>query len=154
MKDLLSLITVIFLVLSLGCSSEEYKTGEVIQLDYRKAKIEKGDWVQIDSFKFVHIGKREEAKQVKYPLPSTKVFVDSVSGKEFSRDYNPTVVPTYLAKHLDDINENLSKNERFEIVDRFSLSYAGIMKLRKSDSSNIRVSSSEGYAPRIEVQQN
>lgn len=123
----------------------------MVRIDYQDAKVEEGDWVQIDSFRFEHIGRREEAKDVRYPLPSNEVFVDSMSGREFSRDYNPKVVPLYIAKHLDRINEKLPDQKQFSIPNYALLSYRGILEIVKTDSSTIRVEKSEGYDPGIEV---
>jgi len=139
----------IFLIV--GCVGQEGKEGSVVTIDYRNAKIGEGDWVQIDSFRFEHIGERDGAKKVKYPLPSRKVFVDSMGDREFSRDYNPKVLPVYISRHLERINESLPESKSFEVGSHFMLSYKGVLKINKSDSSSIKVKSSEGYDPQIET---
>jgi hypothetical protein len=149
-RQIAIVVGTLLLVVS-GCGDEPGREGRVIRIDYQDAEIENGDWVQIDSFRFEHIGRREEAKDVRYPLPSNEVFVDSMSGREFSRDYNPKVVPLYIAKHLDRINEGLPDQKQFSIPNYALLSYRGILEVVKTDSSTIRVKKSEGYDPGIEV---
>lgn len=135
-----------------GCTGREGKEGNVVTIDYRNAEIEEGDWVQIDSFRFEHIGEQDGAKKVKYPLPSSKVFVDSMGNREFSRDYNPKVLPVYISRHLERINAELPESQSFEVGSHFALAYKGVLELNKSDSSSIRVESSKGYAPQIETE--
>ena len=120
-------------------------------IDYRDAKIEKGDWVQIDSFRFEHIGNRSGAKNVEYPLPSSEVFVDSMGERAFTRDYNPKVLPIYMSRHLERINKRLPEDKSFKVGSHFSLSYKGVLRINKYDSSNIRIESSKGYDPEIKT---
>ena len=120
-------------------------------IDYRDAKIEKGDWVQIDSFRFEHIGNRSGAKNVEYPLPSSEVFVDSMGERAFTRDYNPKVLPIYMSRHLERINKRLPEDKSFEVGSHFSLSYKGVLRINKYDSSNIRIEISKGYDPEIKT---
>lgn len=133
-----------------GCGREG-KEGKVVTIDYRDAKIEKGDWVQIDSFRFEHIGNRSEAKNIEYPLPSSKVLVDSMRKRAFTRDYNPRVFPIYMSRHLERINKELPKGKSFEVGSHFSMSYKGVLRIKKSDSSSIRVESSKEYDPKIKA---
>jgi len=122
-----------------------------VTIDYRDAKIEKGDWVQIDSFRFEHIGNRSGAKNVEYPLPSSEVFVDSMGERAFTRDYNPKVLPIYMSRHLERINKRLPEDKSFEVGSHFSLSYKGVLRINKYDSSNIRIEISKGYDPEIKT---
>lgn len=150
MKNSLSIL--LLLVLMSGCAKKPEKEGQVVQIKYQGAQIEEGEWVQIDSFRFRHIGKREDAKEVRFPLPSNDVLVDSVQGREFSRDYNPKTIPLYMAKHLDRINRNIPDGEKYEVVNYALLSYKGTLEIKKEDSSNVRVTSSRDYEPRVEVE--
>lgn len=144
--------SLLFLVLLMGgCMEDTGKEGEVIRIHYENAQIEEGEWVQIDSIRFEHIGKREDAKEVRFPLPSNDVFVDSVEGREFSRDYNPKTIPLYIAKHLDRINDDIPESEKYKIENYALLSYRGVLEVQKADSSRIKVRASDTYDPKIEA---
>lgn len=139
------------IILILGCGEEEREVrGRVIKIDYSDVDIKSEDWVRIDSFTFNHVGRREEAKAVDFPLPSKKVFVDSARGRAFNREYNSKTIAMYVANHLNRINDSLPKEKRFKITNYPLLSYRGIMTIIKEDSSFISVSYSEGYESIIE----
>jgi hypothetical protein len=150
LKQVILVIGIALLVV-LGCNENSETEGRVVRIDYQGAELKEGEWVQIDSFRFEHIGSREEAADVRYPLPSSEVFVDSMRGREFSRDYNSKVVAIYIAKHLEKINERLPEGERYNIPSHSLLTYRGVLELVKEDSSKIRVQKSDRYDPKIEV---
>jgi hypothetical protein len=137
------------LLVSLSCEEDNRKVGSVIRIDYQGAKIKGGEWVQIDSFRFNHIEKRSDAKSIKYPIPSNTVTVSSGLPEKRKRDYNPKTFPIYIAKNIQKINENLPKKKEYLVVDRFSISYKGELKIIKRDSSKISVKTSKKYSAKI-----
>ena len=137
------LLAVVFFI-SLGCENYSQEGGNIVKINYQKAEINSGDWIQIDSFRFRHIGKRKEAREYKYPLPSNKVDVEGEMSMR-SRDYNPKTLPIYISKYLQKINEVLPKNKEYLVMDRFLVSYKGVLKVMKRDSSQIVVKSSPKY---------
>ncbi|WP_263841038.1 hypothetical protein [Salinibacter sp.] len=139
------------LLVSLSCEEDNRKVGSVIRIDYQGAKIKGGEWVQIDSFRFNHIEKRSDAKNIKYPIPSNTVTVSSEMSKKRKRDYNPRTFPVYIAKNIQKINKKIPKKKEFLVVDRFSMSYKGELKIIKRDSSKIILKTSKNYSAKISV---
>jgi hypothetical protein len=137
------LLVIIFFI-SIGCKNYSQKEGNIVKIDYQKAEINSGDWIQIDSFRFRHIGKRKEAREYKYPLPSNKVDVGGEISMR-SRDYNPKTLPIYISKYLQKINKALPKNKEYLVMNRFLVSYKGVLKIMKRDSSQIVLKSSPKY---------
>ncbi|MFP4227386.1 MAG: hypothetical protein ACLFTE_01005 [Salinivenus sp.] len=119
-------------------------------IDYSNDAPSEGDWIKVDSLKMVHIGKRDDAKKVKHPLPSEKVFVDSVGEKDFSRDYNPKSVPFFISRHLQKINEDVDAGKKYSVKSHFLISQKGAMIIEREDSSKVKVSNSEGYPASVE----
>ena len=148
-KTILSFLFLLFVLLS--CEGDHQKVGNVVRIDYQGAKIEGGEWVQVDSFRFRHIKKRGEAKRTKYPIPSSEVTVDSGLSREKKRDYNPKTFPIYVAKNIQKINKNLPKNKEYLVTDRFLMSYAGELKIVKRDSSMIRINTSKNYDAKVKI---
>jgi hypothetical protein len=151
MKIKISLLWIFLVILAAGCEDKKAIQGSVVTIDYRDASISGGDWVQIDSFRFKHIGKRSEAGKVKYPLPSNEVSVKLGKGRKKARDFNPKIYPTYIAKHLQKANESLKEEEKYVVMNRFLMSYKGVLKLAKKDSSRITISVSKNYSASIEI---
>jgi len=135
-----------------ACTDGETYQGRKLSIDYREAQIEPGAWIQIDSVRFEHIGRRDEAKTVRYPLPGRSVFVDSARGRAFTRDYNPKGIPVYIANHLDRVNEHIPDSVEYVVPNAALMSYAGILTLTKKDSSSITVRTSKGYDAEIRVE--
>lgn len=137
------------LLVSLSCEEDNRKVGSVIRIDYQGAKIKGGEWVQIDSFRFNHIEKRSDARNIKYPIPSNTVTVSSGLPEKRKRDYNPKTFPVYIAKNIQKINKKLPKKKEYLVVDRFLMSYKGELKIIKKDSSKISVRTSKKYSAKI-----
>ena len=135
-----------------ACTGGETYEGRKLSVDYREAQIEPGAWIQIDSVRFEHIGRRDEARTVRYPLPSRNVFVDSARGRAFTRDYNPKGIPVYIANHLDRVNEHIPDSVEYVVPNATLMSYAGVLTLIKKDSSAITIRTSKGYDADVKVE--
>lgn len=151
MDSKLTLSFLFFLLVSLSCEEANRKIGSVVRIDYQGAKIKGGEWVQIDSFRFSHIEKRSDAKNMKYPIPSSKVIVDSGIPEKRKRDYNPKTFPIYISENIQIINKKIPKKEEYLIKNRFLMSYKGILKIVKKDSSKISVKTSKEYSAKVSV---
>lgn len=134
-----------------SCKEGDWKTGNIARVDYQGAKIEGGEWVQVDSFRFVHIEKRSGARGVKYPIPSNEVKLDSTKTKKRKRDYNPKTFPLYIAKNIQKINKRLPKNKEYVITSRFLMSYEGELRITKKDSSKIKIGASKNYDAKVDA---
>jgi hypothetical protein len=132
-----------------GCNDGRQKRGTEIRIDYRNAEIEKGDWIQIDTARFEHIGDREEAGAVRYPLPSNRV--RAIRGKRDTlyRDYNPRAIPIYLAEHLEVVNKGRPEGKRYRTPNAALMQYSGVLTLTREDSAAITVETSPGYGATV-----
>lgn len=149
-KKLITLVvTVTFLVV--GCKKPNKKTGKVITINYEKVKVKSGEWIQIDSFKFEHVGKITNEEEAKFPVPSSEVIIEN-RGMRKKRTYNSKVFPIYISKFLQKINERLPSEKEFLVANKFMLLYKGKLKILKRDSSEIEVRASKNYEARIKTE--
>jgi hypothetical protein len=134
-----------------GCNEGRQKRGTQIRIDYRNAKIEKGDWIRVDSVRFEHIGDREEAGAVRYPLPSNRVRAIRRERDTLYRDYNSRAMPIYLAEHLRTVNETRPEGERYLVPNPALMQYSGVLTLTRQDSAAITVETNPGYGAKVSV---
>jgi len=132
-----------------GCTEGPRKRGAQIRIDYRNAEIEKGDWIQIDSVRFEHIGDRKEAGAIRYPLPSNRVRAARGTQDTLYRDYNPRAIPIYLAEHLRAVNKTRPEGERYQVPNPALMQYSGVLTLRRQDSAAITVEMNPGYGATV-----
>ncbi|MGD8748455.1 MAG: hypothetical protein PVI44_08305 [Balneolaceae bacterium] len=129
-------------------------SGHVVQISYSSTDtLKNGEWIQIDRWKFPHIGNRLEARNVNFSLPTTSVIFDTLDNRrKVKTKVSPYAMGLHIARYLDIINrDSLRGRPLYLIPDIASLSVRGTFRLLKSDSSMITVKTSPHYPAQISV---
>lgn len=146
----------LFLFYSCQPPNETY-TGKHIELDYSKVKeLKDNSWIKIDDWKFRHIRDQKKAEQIQFSLPTTTVVLDSSNaGRAYHTQINPNNIPLYLSRYLSIINsaDSLggSSEARYRITDQAFASATGKLRISKSDSGTVHITTPAKYPAVIKV---
>lgn len=144
-------VTVLLLVGLMACANEETKNikGKIISFDYAEVdNIPDSSWVKIDNRKFLHMASIKDARDVKYSLPASSIYMDTLRSPISMHGRS---MGNYLARYLNHINKTKtdSTSPDYKVIDPYLIDIKGILKIMKTDSSLINVTVPKDYPVEI-----
>lgn len=146
------------LILITACKSSETKEyrGRVLEIDFNNVeKIEPGNWIKIDKWKFTHVRSMQDGAETDLALPSDYIVIDTMEtrGRAYGTSMNPMSIGVHIVGNLQQINTTrLTADEpRYTVPNPGLLAAASILKIAKTDSSYITITVPKDYPIPIRV---
>ncbi len=150
-------IKLLFLVLVfISCNDKDTDvyTGKLIELDFNNVEeISPDSWIKFDEYKFEHIKMLNAGNKVEFPLPIHYVVIDTTNKKrDFTAPLDVKNIGLHIGRNLRKVN-NLKEEgkSKFMIYQPQTLAAIGILKIKKTDSSNFKITTSKNYPIKITV---